>query len=77
MNPQRNCLSKIPGRYIVDAMDQLPPCGPDSTCQQLGVDVPLWGKFQVTFRPLRHAPRGWPESWIWIAQEARPPTPGA
>jgi len=71
MKPQRNTLAKIPGRYIVDAMDLLPPCGPDSTIQQLGVDVPLWGQYQVTFRPLRQTPGGWPPSWIWIAKEAK------
>jgi hypothetical protein len=72
MNSQRNGLSKIPGGYILNAMDQLPPCGPESRNHQLGVDVPLWGKFQVTFRPLRHAPRGRPPTWIWIARDAKP-----
>jgi hypothetical protein len=71
VNSRFNGISKIPGRYIVDAMDHLPPCGPEATCQQVGMDVPLWGQFQVTFRPLKHAPRGWPPSWIWIAKEAR------
>ena len=71
MNSQRNNLSKIPGRYIFDAMNQLPPCGPESTSQQRQVDALLWGQFQVTFKPRKHAPRGWPESWIWIAREAK------
>jgi hypothetical protein len=71
MNLQRNGISKIPGRYIIDAMDQLPPCGPGSTKQHRGVDVPLWGQFQVTFTPLKQTPRGWPPRWIWIAREAK------
>ena len=75
-NSQRNGLSKIPGRYIVDAMDQLPPCGPESKSQQLGVDVPIFGNFEVTFRPLKHTPRGWPPAWIWIAREAKLLDPG-
>ena len=72
MNMRRNCLSKIPGRYIVNAMGQLPPCGPESTGQQLGVDLPIWGKFQVTFRPLKQAHNGGPLTWTWTATEATP-----
>ena len=72
MNMRRNCLSKIPSRYIVDAMGQLPPCGPESTGQQLGVDLPIWGKFQVTFRPLKQAHNDRSLTWTWTATEATP-----
>jgi hypothetical protein len=72
MNAQRNCLSKIPARYIVDAMGQLPPCGPASTTQQLGVDLPIWGGFRVTFKPLKQAHQGEAATWTWAATQATP-----
>ncbi len=72
MNTQRNCLSKIPARYIIDAMGRLPPCGPASTSQQLGVNLPIWGGFQITFRPLKQAHHGEAPTWTWAATQATP-----
>jgi hypothetical protein len=65
----RRSKLQIPGQYIVDAMEKLPPCGPASTSQQIGVDVPFWGRFKVTFKPFKHSPQGWPPSWIWLARD--------
>jgi hypothetical protein len=65
-----NALSQIPGRYIVEAMDSLPPCGADSEVQQVDIDVPFWGRFRVTFMPFRHRVRGHPVHWIWVAKHA-------
>ena len=72
----RHHLARIPGRYIVEAMDRLPPCSPDSTVQQLAIDVPLWGPFRVTFRPRQQNLRGLGERWFWIASNAEPLEPG-
>jgi hypothetical protein len=75
MNARANCLPKIPGRYIVDAMNRLPPCGPGSPCQQLGVELPIWGRFEVTFRPFKQVHGGGPPTWTWTATEATPNVP--
>jgi len=68
----REYLAKIPGAYIVDAMDQLPPCGPESTGVQLMIDVPYSGNFRVTFKPLQQTLRGWGTRWFWIPSKAEP-----
>jgi len=63
-------LRQVPSQYIVDGMDRLPPCGPDSTEEHLEIDVPLTGSYRVTFRPRKQARRGWPTCWIWIPTRA-------
>lgn len=68
----REQLAKIPGPYIVDAMDLLPPCGPESTTEQLTIDVPYSGNFRVTFKPLQQSPRGWGTRWFWVPSKAEP-----
>lgn len=60
-------LSRIPRAYIVGAMDHLPPCGPEATVQYLQIEVPLRGRFRVTFKPFRQTLRGWRSRWFWIA----------
>jgi len=67
MDFSRNDPAKLPGQYIVDAMDLLPPCGPDSSDHHLAIDVPYDGTFRVTFRPHKQVPRGWPPRWFWLA----------
>jgi hypothetical protein len=69
--PSRNPLARIPGRYVIEAMDRLPPSGPDAAAQQVDVDVPFWGRFRITFNPLRQTVRGFPARWIWVAASAR------
>ena len=70
--PSRRYLAKIPGRYIVAAMDLLPPCGPDAPNQRLTVDAPFLGKFHVTFRPRSQSLQGWGVRWFWIPTSAEP-----
>jgi len=62
----RDDLKQVPGQYLVDAMDRLPPCKADSTAQDLEIEVPLAGRFIVTFEPRRQVIRGQPTRWIWI-----------
>jgi hypothetical protein len=66
----RDRLAKVPVGYIVEAMGLLPPCGPASTSRQMQIDVPRWGRFQVTFNPFRQSLRGWRTRWFWIAGRA-------
>ena len=70
MVASRHALSRIPGQYIVEAMDRLPPCGPAAKIRDLDIDVPFWGRFRVTFTPIRQAARGLPRRWIWVATSA-------
>ena len=63
-------LRQVPCQYLLDAMDRLPPCSPESTVECLDIDIPLGGTFRVTFRAHKQARRGWPTSWIWIPVEA-------
>jgi hypothetical protein len=70
MNPSRCDTRQVPGHYIVAAMDNLPPCGPEAIDQQVEIDIGQMGRFRVTFQPRKQARRGWPTSWIWIATEA-------
>jgi len=60
----------LPSQYVVDAMDRLPTCGPDSADEPLEIEVPLDGCFRVTFQPRKQARRGWPVTWIWIPSRA-------
>jgi len=69
--PDRGDLLQIPGQYLVDAMDRLPPCESDSVPQDLEIDVPFVGRFVVTFQPRRQADRGLPSRWVWIPVAAR------
>ena len=62
----RDDLRQVPWQYLVDAMDWLPPCTPESTAQNLEIDVPLEGRFMVTYEPRRHVVRGFAPRWIWI-----------
>lgn len=65
-----NRLSKVPLRYIVEAMGSLPPCGAESMSRQVQIEVPRWGRFRVTFSPFRQSIRGWRTRWFWIAGPA-------
>ena len=65
-------IRQLPSQYLVDAMDRLPPCGPDSVIETVDVTVPLVGRFRVTFVPRKQARRGWPTSWIWLPLQAEP-----
>jgi len=65
-------LRQVPSQYIVDGMDRLPPCGPDSAEEHLEIYVPLAGRYRVTFRPRKQARRGWPTCWIWLPARAEP-----
>ena len=67
---RENRLSKIPLQYIVGSMHLLAPCGPESASQQMRIDVPRWGRFEVTFVPFRQSLRGWRARWFWIARSA-------
>ena len=64
--PNRHDLRQVPEKYLVDAMDRLPPCRPDSTVQQLQIEVPFAGQFMVTFEPRTQVIRGHPSSRFWI-----------
>ena len=66
----RHDLRQVPGQYLVDAMDRLPLCGPDSSTQDLEIDVPFVGRFIVTFEPRRQVVRGFPARWVWIPTSA-------
>jgi hypothetical protein len=70
LNPSRKALSQIPGRYIVEAMDRLPPSGPKLAAEQLEIDVPLWGRFRITFKSIRQRRGGLPPRWVWVAAKA-------
>lgn len=60
-------LSQIPGEAVAAAADGLPPCTAESTPQVVEVDTRLWGRYRVTFQPVRHAgPRGLAPRWLWI-----------
>ena len=63
-------FGQLPNQDLVNGMDLLPPCGPNSTEQHIEVDVPLTGRFRVTFRPRKQARRGWPTTWIWLPIQA-------
>ena len=63
-------LRQVPSQYIVDGMDRLPPCGPESSDQPLEIEVPFVGCFRVFFRPRKQARRGWPTCWIWLPSRA-------
>ena len=67
---KRNDIRRVPGSYIVAAMDRLPPCGPASTIRSMNIETALWGIYKVTYRPVRQAHRGCPDQWFWIAREA-------
>ena len=66
----RNEIRRVPGQYVVEAMDRLPACGPDSTSQQLEIDTEIWGRFRITYTPWKHTPRGWSTRWFWVAKSA-------
>ena len=66
----QHCLSLIPGRCIVDAIDRLPACGPDSTVEEVAVDVAGWGRFRLCFRPLQLTVPRRERRWFWIASGA-------
>jgi hypothetical protein len=43
-----------------------------STVQELTVDVPLEGRFRVTFWPAKKTTDGWGTRWFWIPHKAEP-----
>jgi hypothetical protein len=64
-------LSQIPATFVASAAEELPPCSAEAAPRILVVDTPLWGTFNVTFRPARHAgPVGLEPRWVWIAVAA-------
>jgi hypothetical protein len=64
--PNPGDLHQVPGQYLLDAMDRLPPCDPGAGSQDLEIDVPFVGRFLVTFQPRRQVVRGLPPRWVWI-----------
>ena len=65
-------LSQIPGQFIAAAAEGLPACTAHSTPQVVEVDTQLWGRYKVTFQPIRHAgPRGLAPRWLWIPTAAK------
>jgi hypothetical protein len=68
--PSRQSLASIPGQYLVEAMDQLPPCEAESTAQQLMIGVPFGGDFRVTFQPCKQTLDNWGTRWFWIPSHA-------
>ncbi len=65
-------LGQLPGQYIVDAMSLLPPCNSKSAIEQLTIDIGLFGRFRVTYKPFRNTRRTWRSGWFWIAVAAEP-----
>jgi len=60
-------LRQIPGDSVAAAADELPPCTANSLPQVVEVDTQLWGRYKVTFQPVRHTgPRGLAPRWLWI-----------
>ncbi len=60
-------LKQIPGGSVTAAADRLPPCTANSHPQVVEVDTQLWGRYKVTFQPVRHTgPRGLAPRWLWI-----------
>jgi hypothetical protein len=71
-SPSRRLLATIPGQYLVDAMDLLPPCEAGSTNQQLIIEIPFEGKFCVTFSPCKQTLHGWGTQLFWLPRCAVP-----
>jgi hypothetical protein len=60
-------LKQIPGETVTAAADRLPACTANSMPQVVEVDTQLWGRYKVTFEPMRHTgPRGLAPRWLWI-----------
>jgi hypothetical protein len=71
IHTDRRTLSQIPGAYVAAAAEGLPPCSPEATPQMREVDTGLWGRFKVTFKPVRHSgPTKLAPRWVWIPVDA-------
>lgn len=55
-----------PGGYIADAIQTLPPAGPDVPPQAVEIDAGAhWGRFWVTFEAKRNTRGGMGRHWFW------------
>lgn len=69
--PGKRDIDKVPGRYVAEALDRLPPCGPEQKLQQMEIDTGIWGRFRITFKPCKRIARGrWSSSWFWLPDHA-------